>query len=171
MPKRIVVYQLPNEGLLDSRAPTSMPARNAVSSGGGRSIMLKRVAVLVLLAPLTLGNLSRPVEAAGWGPLAALVVANLAIPPDAGWRHGGGFRRAPYYPRRYDGFYRDGGSYRAPYYPRYSGAYYGGYNGCGGYGNYGDYGGYGGYGNDGGYGGGYGRYGGYEGYGYDGYGW
>jgi len=135
--------------------------------------MLKRVAVLALLAPLTLGNLSRPVEAAGWGPLAALVVANLAIPPDAGWRHGGGFHRAPNYPRHYGGFYRDGGSYRAPYYPRYSGAYYGGYNGCGGYGNYGDYGGYGGYGgygNYGGYGGGYGRYGGYEGHGYDGYG-
>jgi hypothetical protein len=129
--------------------------------------MLKRVAVLALLAPLTLGNLSSSVEAAGWGGLAALVLANLPLPLETGPRHSGGFRRAPYYPRRYDGFYRDGGFNRAPYYPRYSG----GYNGCGGYGNYGDYGGYGGYSNYGGYGRGYGNYGGYEGYGYDGYGW
>src|SRR5260370_21453833 len=86
----------------------------------------------------------------------------LPISPEAGWRRGGGFHRAPYYPRRYGGFYGDGGFYRAPYYPRYSGAYSGGYDGwCGGYGNYGGYGGYGGYAN----------YGGYDGYGYDGYGW
>jgi len=133
--------------------------------------MLKRVAVLALLAPLTLGSLSRPVEAAGLAPLAALLfAAHLPIAPEAGWRRGGGFNRAPYYPRHYEGFYRDGGFHRAPYYPRYSGAYYGGYNGCGGYGNYGDYSGYGGHGNYAGYGG-YGNYGGYEGYGYNGYGW
>jgi hypothetical protein len=84
----------------------------------GDLIMLKRVAVLALLAPLTLGNLSKPVEAAGWGPLAALVVAaHLPIAPEAGWRHGGGFRRGPYYPRPYGGFYRP------PYYSRYSGAF------------------------------------------------
>jgi hypothetical protein len=122
--------------------------------------MLKRVAVVALLAPLTLGNLSRPVEAAGWGPLAALILAgHLSSPVDTGWRHGGGYRRAPYYPRPYDGFYREGGFYRAPYYPRYSGAYSGGYPGYGGYdwcGGYGAYGGYGGYGN----------YGGYDGYGW-----
>jgi hypothetical protein len=129
--------------------------------------MLKRVAVLALLAPLTLGNLSRPVEAAGWGPLAALLLAShLPISPEAGWRRGGGFHRAPYDPRLYGG-YRDGGFDRAPYYPRYSGAYYGGYSGCDGYGNYAGYGGNGGYGRYGGYG----NYGGYEGYGYDGYGW
>src|SRR5215470_13863148 len=140
----MVVYQLPNQGLLDSGAQTSMPARDAVSSGGGRSIMLKRVAVVALLAPLTLGNLSRPVEAAGWGPLAALMLAgHLASPPDTGWRHGGGFHRSPYYPRRYGAFYGDGGFYGAPYYPRYSGAYSGGYDEwCRGYGNYGGYGGY-----------------------------
>jgi hypothetical protein len=139
--------------------------------------MLKRVAVLALLAPLTLGNLSRPVEAAGWAPFAALLLAgHLSSPPDTGWRHSGGFRRAPYYPRYYDG-----GFYRAPYYPRYSGAYSGGYDAwCGGYGNYGGYGGYANYGGYGGYGG-YGRYGGDDGYanyggygrygGYDGNGW
>ena len=117
--------------------------------------MLKRGALVALLAPLTLGNLSRPAEAAGWAPFAALLLAgHLSSPPDAGWRHGGGFRRTPYYPRYYDGYYRDGGFYRAPYYPRYSGAYSGGYDGwCGGYGNYGGY-------------GGYGRYGGYDGYGW-----
>jgi hypothetical protein len=129
--------------------------------------MLKRCAVVALLAPLTLGNLSRPAEAAGWGPLAALLLAShLPISPEAGWRHNGGFHRAPYYPRRYGGFYGDGGFYRAPYYPRYSGGYYGAYSGgydgwCGGYGNYGGYGGYGANAN----------YGGYDGYGYDGYGW
>jgi hypothetical protein len=123
--------------------------------------MLKRVAVLALLAPVTLGNLSRPVEAAGLGGLAALVVANLAMSPEAGWRHGGGFHRAPNYPRHYGGFYRDGGFYGAPYYPRYSGAFYGGYGGYGRYGWCGDYGGYGGYGN----------YAGYDGYGDGGYGW
>jgi hypothetical protein len=125
--------------------------------------MLKRVAIVALLAPLTLGNLSRPVEAAGWAPFAALMLAgHLASPPDTGWRHGGGFHRSPYYPRRYGAFYGDGGFYGAPNYPRYSGAYYGGYDGwCGGYGNYGGYGGYRGYGN----------YGGYDGYAYDGDGW
>jgi hypothetical protein len=71
------------------------------------------------------------------------MLANLPIRPEAGWRHSGGFRRAPYYPRRYDGFYRDGGFYGAPYSPRYSGAYSGGYGGCGYYGDYGGYGGYG----------------------------
>jgi hypothetical protein len=117
--------------------------------------MLKRGAVLALLAPLTLGSLSRPVEAAGWGPLAALMLAgHLSSPVDTGWRYGGGFRRAPYYPRHYGGFYRDGGFYGAPYYPRYSGPYSGGYDAwCGGYGNYGGYGGYRGYGYYGGYGG------------------
>jgi hypothetical protein len=125
--------------------------------------MLKRGVVLTLLAPLTVGNLSRPVEAAGWGPLAALMLAgHLSGPPDTGWRRGGGFRRAPYYPRFYDG-YRDGGFYGAPYYPRYSGGYSGAYSGgydgwCGGYGNYGGY-------------RGYGNYSGYDGYGHDGYGW
>jgi hypothetical protein len=135
--------------------------------------MLKRVAVLALLAPLTLGNLSRPVEAAAWAPFAALLMAaHLPVSPEVGWRHSGGFRRAPYYPRYYDG-----GFYRAPYYPRYSGAYSGAYSGgydgwCGGYGNYGGYGGYANYGGYGGYGrsGGYDGYG-YDGYGYDGYGW
>jgi hypothetical protein len=122
--------------------------------------MFKRVAVLALLAPLALGNLSRPVEAAGWGPLAALLLAgHLSSPVDTGWRHGGGFRRAPYYPRHYGGFYGDGGFYRAPYYP----GYYGGDDWCGRYGNYGGYGGY--------RYSGYGGYGGYDGYGYDGYGW
>ena len=46
--------------------------------------MLKRVAVVALLAPLTLGNLSRPVEAAGWAPLAALMLANLPDPSRGG---------------------------------------------------------------------------------------
>jgi len=110
------------------------------AAGGGRCIMFKGVAVLGLLAPLTVGNLSSPAEAAGWGEVAAPVLANLLIPRDAGWRRGGGFYRAPYYPRHYGGFYR------APYHPRYDGASYGGcsgYCGCGGYGNYGGYGGYG----------------------------
>src|SRR5258707_6965897 len=94
--------------------------------------MLKRVAVLALLAPLTLGNLSRPVEAAGWGPLVALLLAShLPISPEAGWRRGGGFHRAPYDPRLFGG-YRDGGFDRAPYYPRYSRAYYGGFTRGGG---------------------------------------
>jgi len=120
--------------------------------------MLKRVAVLGLLAPLTLGNLSRPVEAAGLGGLAAfMMLGNLSSSFDPGWRHGGGFHRPPYYPRHYggfyrdDGFYRDGGFYRAPYYAGYDGApyaRYGGYGWCPPYGNYGGY-----------------------GYDYDGYGW
>jgi hypothetical protein len=121
--------------------------------------MLKRVGVFLLLAPLTLGNLSSSADAAGLGGLAAFMLGGLSFP-------GGGFHRAPSYPRHYGGFYRERGFYpaggfyrdpyysRDPYYPRYDGASYGGYSGC----DYGYYGGYEGYER-------------YERYGYDGYGW
>ncbi len=135
--------------------------------------MLKRLGALGLLALLTLGNLSSRVEAAGWGPLAALIVGgHLAGAFDAGPGYGGGFYRPQSDPRRYGGFYRDGGGfyrdrgfygaggfYRAPYSPRYYSAADGDYGGCG-FGRWGGYGGYSGYG-------GYVGYGGY----YDGYGW
>src|SRR5260370_39724836 len=95
----------------------SMPARDAVSSGGGRSIMLKRVAIVALLAPLTLGNLSRPVEAAGWRPLAALLLAShLPISPEAGLQRGGGVPRAPDEPRTYGGFLPCAGFCSSTYY-------------------------------------------------------
>ncbi len=138
--------------------------------------MLKQLGALGLLALLTLGNLSSRVEAAGWVPLAALMMGgHLAGAFDAGPRHGGGFYRPQFDPRRYGGFYRDGGFYRnggfyrdrgfngdggfyrAPYSPRYYSAADGDYGGCG-------FGGWGGYG-------GYGGYVGYGGYDYDGYGW
>jgi hypothetical protein len=146
----IIVYQLPNEGLLGSGAPTSMPTREMRAPvGGRRCIMLKRAAVLGLLAPLALANLSGGAAAAGWGPLAALMMlGNLSMPVEPGWRRGDDSHRAPYYPRHYGSFYGDGGFYRAPYYGGYRGR---GSCGCGGYGNYGDYGGYvdsGGYGYD-----------------------
>jgi hypothetical protein len=137
--------------------------------------MLKRLAVLGLLAPLTLGNLSSRADAAGWVPLAALMMgAHLSGSFETSPRHGGGYYRPPFDPRRYGGFYRDGGyrdgfyrdgfyrdgGYRAPYPPGYG--YYsaadGGYDGCDRWGRYGNYGGYGGYV-------------GYGGYGYDDYGW
>jgi hypothetical protein len=116
--------------------------------------MLKRVAVLGLLVLVTLGNLLRPVEAAGLGGLAAFFLLGHLSSADAGWGRGGGFHRAPSYPRYYGGYYRDvgpyrdGGFYRAPYYAGYDAAPYG-YSGCPPYG----------------------YYGGYDGYGYDGYGW
>ena len=125
--------------------------------------MLKRVVVLGLLALVTLGNLSRPVEAAGLGGLAAFFLMGHLPSADAGWGRGGGFHRAPSYPRYYGGYYRDGGPYRdggfyrAPYYTGYDAAPYG-------YGGYSSYGGYSGCPP-------YGYYGGYDGYGYDGYGW
>jgi hypothetical protein len=126
--------------------------------------MLKRLGAVGLLTLLTLGDLSSRVEAAGWVPLAALIMGgHLAGTFDAGPRRGGGFYRPQFDPRRYGGFYRDGGFsrdggfYGAPYSPRYSGAVDGdcGFGGWATYGNYG----------------GYGRYVGYGGYDYDGYGW
>jgi hypothetical protein len=122
--------------------------------------MLKRLGAFGLLALLTLGNLSSRVEAAGWVPLAAMMMGgHLAGAFEAGPRHGG-FYRPQFDPRRYGGFYRsggfyrdggfygDGGFYRAPYSPRYYGVVD---SDCGW--------------------GGYGNYGGYGGYDYDGYGW
>lgn len=143
--------------------------------------MLKRVTALGMLALLTLADLSSRAEAAGWGPLAALMLGGqLSGAFDGGLRHGRGFYRPQFDPRRYGGFYRnrgfygdgggfygdagfyrdgggyyrDAGFYRAPYSPGYYGGVDGGYSGCGrdGYSNYGGYGGY-------------------AGYDYDGYGW
>jgi hypothetical protein len=133
--------------------------------------MLRRLGALGLLALLTLANLSSRGEAAGWAPFAALMLGgHLAGAFDGGPRHGGGFYRPQFDPRRYggfyrdgyyrdggfyrgrgfygDGFYRDAGFYRAPYSPGYYGVVDGG---CG---------------RDG-----YDNYGGYAGYDYDGYGW
>ena len=123
--------------------------------------MLKRAAVLGMLAPLALAGLSSGAAAAGWGPLVTLMLGNLPVPFDGGWRRGESWHRGPHYPRHYAGFYGDGGVYRAPYYPGYYGAGYSGYGGrgsswgCGGYGNYDGYSGYVGY----------------AGYGYDDNGW
>jgi hypothetical protein len=147
--------------------------------------MLKQLAALGILAALTLANLSSRVEAAGWGPLAALIIGNhLSGAFDGGPRQGSGFYRPQVDPRHYGGFYRDGGFSRegggfyrdggfhrgdggfyrdagvrrAPFPPGYWGVADGGYEGCGNSGAWGGYGGYGGYA-------------GYDGYGYDGYGW
>jgi hypothetical protein len=145
--------------------------------------MLKQLAALGILAPLTLANLSSRVEAAGWGPLAALIMGNhLSRGFDGGLRHGGGFYRPQFEPRHYSGFYRDGGGFnrdggfyhgdggffrgdggfdrdaglrRAPFPPGYWGVADGGYAGCGSSGAWGGYGGNVGY----------------DGYAYDGYGW
>jgi hypothetical protein len=148
--------------------------------------MLKQLTALGILAPLTLANLSSRVEAAGWAPLAGLMMGNhLSRAFDGGLRHSGGFYRPQFEPRHYGGFYRDGGGFyrdggfyrgdggfygdaglrRAPYppgyydppgYPGYYGVADGGYAGCGSAGPWGGNGGYGG---------------GYGGYDYDGYGW
>lgn len=123
--------------------------------------MLKRLGAFGLLALVTLGSLSSRAEAAGWIPLAALMMGGHLTGAFDGPRHGGGFYRPQFDPRRYGGFYRgggfygDGGFYRAPYSPRYYGVVDGdcGFGGWGGYGNYGGYGGYAGYGGyDDGYG-------------------
>ncbi len=161
--------------------------------------MLKQLAALGILAPLTLANLSSCVEAAGWGPLAALIVGNhLSKAFDGGLRRGGGFYRPQFDSRRYGGFYRDGSNfYRDGGFSRGDGGFFRGdggfsrgdggfFRGDGGFyrdaglrrapyppGYYGGAdGGYGGC--EGGYGGGYagGYGGGYAGgYDYDGYGW
>jgi hypothetical protein len=116
--------------------------------------MAKRLVVLGLLAVLTLGNLSSRAEAAGWVPLAAMIMgSHLSRGFEAGPRQGGGFYRPQYDPRRYGGFYggyRDGGFYRTPYPPGYYSTADGGYGGCpwGAYGGYDGYAGYGGYGYD-----------------------
>jgi hypothetical protein len=145
--------------------------------------MLKQLAALGILAPLTVANLSSRVEAAGWVPLAAMMMANhFSGAFDGGPRHGGSFHRPQFDPRRYGGFYRDDGGFyrdgggfyrdggfyhgdggfdrdaglrRAPFPPGYWGVADGGYPGCGSSGPWG----------------GYGDYGGYVGYDYDGYGW
>jgi hypothetical protein len=140
--------------------------------------MLKQLAAIGILAPLTLANLSSRVEAAGWGPLALIMGNHLSRAFDGGLRHSGGFYRPQFDPRHYGGdYYRDGGFYhgdgggffrgdggfdrdaglrRAPFPPGYWGVADGGYAGCGSPGGYAGYGGYGG---------------GYDGYAYDGYGW
>jgi hypothetical protein len=150
--------------------------------------MFKQLAALGILAPLTLANLSGRVEAAGWGPLALIMGSQMSRAFDGGLRHGGGFYRPQFDPRRYGGFYRDGG------FSRDDGGFYrdgGFYHGDGGpfRGDGGFYrdaglrrapappgywgvadGGYGGCGRAGPWGG-RGGYGGYDGYEYDGYGW
>jgi hypothetical protein len=147
--------------------------------------MLKQLAALGVLAPLTLANLPSRVEAAGWAPFAALMMGNhFSRAFDGGLRHGGGFYRPQFDPRHYggfsrdggfsgdgggfyrdggfyhgdDGFYRDAGWRRAPSPPGYWGVADGGYAGCGGPGAWGGYGGYGGHV-------------GYDGYDHEGYGW
>jgi hypothetical protein len=150
--------------------------------------MLKQLAALGLLAPLTLVNLPSRVEAAGWAPLAAMIMGNhLSKAFDGGLRHGGGFYRPQFDSRRY-GFYRDGGNfYRDGGFYRGDGGFFrgdGGFSRGGGAFFRGDGGFYrdaglrrapyppGYYGAaDGGYGGCEGGYGGYGGYDYDGYGW
>jgi hypothetical protein len=150
--------------------------------------MLKQLAALGILAPLTLANLSSRVEAAGWGPLALIMGNHLSRAFDGGLRHAGGFYRPQFDPRQYGGFSRDGGFYRDGGGFYRDGGFYRGdggfYRGDGGF--YRDAGlrrapypqGYwgvadgssGGCGSSGAWGG-YGGYGGYDGYDYDGYGW
>jgi hypothetical protein len=155
--------------------------------------MLKQLAALGILAPLTLANLSSRVEAAGWGPLALIMGNHLSRAFDGGLRHGGSFYRPQFDPRRYGGFSRDGaGFYRDGGFYRGDGGFYRGdggfYRGDGGFyrgdgGFYRDAGlrrapysqGYWGVADGGSAGcgssGAWGGYGGYDGYDYDGYGW
>lgn len=146
--------------------------------------MLKQLAAVGILAPLTLANLSSRVDAAGWGPLALIMGNHLSRAFDGGLRHSGGFYRPQFDPRHYGGLYRDGGAFY-----RDGGGYYrdgGFYHGDGG----GFFRGDGGFDRDAGFrrapfppgywgvaDGGYPGcgssvgYSGYDGYAYDGYGW
>jgi len=113
------IYQLPTDGLPDSRARTSM-SYDADAKGGRRGVMLSG-----LLAVLIVGTLAGSVEA------------------DRGdWRH-----RTPDYPRYSRDYYDGYGSGYGAYggcggYRGYAGC--GGYDGCRGYRRCGNYGGYGG---------------------------
>ena len=72
--------------------------------------MLKQLAALGMLAPLALANLSTRVDAAGWVPLAAMIMGNhLSRAFDGALRHSGGIYRPQFDPRHYGGFYHDGG--------------------------------------------------------------
>jgi hypothetical protein len=145
--------------------------------------MLKQLAALGILAPLTLANLSSRVEAAGWGPLALIMGNHLSRAFDGGLRRGGGFYRPQFDPRQYGGFSRDAGFARDGGFYRDGGGFYrdgGFYRGDGGF--YRDAGmrrapypqGYWGVADGGSEGcgrsGPWGGYGGYDGD-YDGYGW